>query len=171
MNTNHTYTDFTNPAVYVGTYAKYNSGSIAGKWVDLYTFCDYDEFIAYCHELHADEVDPEFMIQDYDNFPNCWYSESGVDEETFDKIINYASADNKDVIDAFISCFDVAYLDSLDERYCGCWNSEIDFAQSIIEECYTLPDFAMNYFDYEKFARDLFLCDYSYHNGYVFHNF
>ena len=27
----------------------------------------------------------------------------------------------------------------------------------IIEECYDLPEFAKTYFDYEKFARDLFV--------------
>ena len=38
----------------------------------------------------------------------------------------------------------------------------------IIEECYELPDFAKTYFDYEKFARDLFMCDYWFDDGFVF---
>ena len=44
----------------------------------------------------------------------------------------------------------------------------IDFAYEIIEECYDLPEFAKNYFDYEKFARDLFMCDYWFDDGFVF---
>ena len=39
MVTEHEY-DYTsgNPALYVGTYHKYNSGSIEGMWVDMTTF-------------------------------------------------------------------------------------------------------------------------------------
>lgn len=49
------------PAVYVGTYHKYNCGSLAGMWVDLSTFVDYAEFIDFCHALHCDEADPDYM--------------------------------------------------------------------------------------------------------------
>ena len=41
------------PAVYVGSYAKYNDGNIFGKWFDLMSFADYDEFCEACHHLHA----------------------------------------------------------------------------------------------------------------------
>ena len=74
------------PAVYVGTYAKYNDGSLFGMWVDLVKCGDYDTFMEVCHNLHADEEDPELMYQDYECFPSAWYSESGIDEDTFDKI-------------------------------------------------------------------------------------
>ena len=30
------------------------------------------------------------------------------------------------------------------------------------------PEFAKTYFDYEKFARDLFMCDYWFDDGFVF---
>ena len=59
------------PKIYVGTYAKYNDGSLDGKWVDLTEYSDYDEFLAAMHELHSDEDDPEFMVQDYENFPDA----------------------------------------------------------------------------------------------------
>ena len=49
------------PSVYVGTYAKYNEGSLCGLWVDLSSFDDYDEFINFCKAIHADEEDPELM--------------------------------------------------------------------------------------------------------------
>jgi len=53
--------------LYVGTYHKYNSGSIQGEWVDLDDFNNKDEFLEYCAELHKDEDDPEFMFQDSDS--------------------------------------------------------------------------------------------------------
>lgn len=67
--------------VYVGTYAKYNSGSLAGAWINLDDCADYSEFLAKCQATHKDERDPEFMIQDAEAFPDglsCmeWLSEA-----------------------------------------------------------------------------------------------
>jgi antirestriction protein len=39
-------TDITTPSVYVGTYHKYNCGSIAGAWLDLTDFDSSEEFYA-----------------------------------------------------------------------------------------------------------------------------
>ena len=62
--------------VYVGTYNKYNSGSLFGKWLDLSDYSDKDEFMEACRELHKDDQDPEFMFQDYENIPEALISES-----------------------------------------------------------------------------------------------
>lgn len=69
--------------LYVGTYAKYNSGSLAGAWLDLDKFKDADEFERACRRLHRDERTPEFMFQDVETDPGCdWqeglYSESSI---------------------------------------------------------------------------------------------
>ena len=48
-------TSLSEARIYVGTYAKYNDGSIEGKWFDLSDFSDKDEFYEACKELHADE--------------------------------------------------------------------------------------------------------------------
>ena len=56
--------------VYVGTYGKYNSGSIAGAWIDLSDCASYSDFLAKCKDTHKDERDPEFMIQDTEGFPD-----------------------------------------------------------------------------------------------------
>ena len=58
--------------VYVGTFRKYNEGSIEGAWIDLDKFANYEEFIAACRKLHADETDPELMIQDVENDGEDW---------------------------------------------------------------------------------------------------
>ena len=160
-----------NPALYCGAYAKYNNGSIEGMWIDLTTFDEYDEFIEFCCNLHADEDDPELMFQDYENFPRELYSESCFDEDDFDTIIKYASFADRDAVDAFLSCFSVDELDKFEDAYQGEFDSEEDFAYHIIDECYDIEQTMGNlsfYFDYEKFARDLFMCDYFFDNGYVF---
>ena len=38
--------------IYVGTYAKYNAGSIKGAWLDLEDYADRDAFLEACRELH-----------------------------------------------------------------------------------------------------------------------
>ena len=63
----------------------------------------------------------------------------------------------------------------------GKWDSEKDFAEHIIDECYrsafgrlqgkNLDDMMghlASYFDYEAYARDLFIDDFYFSNGYVF---
>ena len=47
------------PRVYVGTYGKYNNGSIAGQWFDLSNYDSSEEFYEDIRELHSDEEDPE----------------------------------------------------------------------------------------------------------------
>lgn len=70
--------------VYVGTYNKYNSGLLFGKWLDLSDYSDKDEFMEACRELHEDEQDPEYMFQDYENIPEALISESWLSDKFFE---------------------------------------------------------------------------------------
>lgn len=154
-----------NPSVYCGTYRKYNEGSIFGAWLDISKFSDYDEFVDVCRQLHADEEDPELMFQDYEGFPSSLYCESCMGEDTFDKILEYAKLDDKEQ-EAFDDYLDLGHdfdIERFREAYCGNWDSEEDFAQDIIDSCYDIEKTMgslSSYFDYEAFARDLFMCDY-----------
>ena len=163
------------PSVYVGTYAKYNEGSLCGLWVDLPSFDDYDEFINFCKAIHADEEDPELMAQDYECFPRQWYNEGFMSEEDFDHIKEYTEMCDKhsvEAVDDYMELHDD--LDNFEEAYCGEWDSEEDFARHIVDECYDLERTMGNlsqYFDYEAFARELFMYDYSMGaNNHVFRN-
>ncbi|WP_010249852.1 antirestriction protein ArdA [Myroides injenensis] len=166
--------------VYVGTYAKYNNGSIKGDWIELSNFSSIEEFYEFCSELHADETDPEFMFQDWENIPSELISESNLSENIF-SIIEKVSDLQYNTLEAFsawvsignhdIESDDIDLLfESFEEDYQGCYNSEEDFAYQIIDECYDLSDFVKSYFDYESFARDLFMSDYNYESGHVFRN-
>ena len=179
MVTEHEY-DYTsgNPAVYVGTYYKYNKyncGSLYGMWVDLTSFLDYDDFMEFCHLLHIDEEYPEFMYQDYENFSSEWYSESCFDEVTFDKILEYGNMDEEDrnMFDAFTDNYGESYtIEDVRERFKGKWDSEEEFAKQLLDDCYPdIPEFVRRYFDIEQFARDLFAYDYTFCDGYVFSDY
>lgn len=161
------------PSVYVGTYGKYNDGSLCGLWIDLSTFNGYDDFIDFCKAIHADEEDPELMAQDYEGFPRQWYNEGFMSEDDFDNIIEYSELCDKysrEAVDDYMEFHDE--LDDFEEAYCGEWDSEEDFARHIISECYDLEKSMgqlANYFDYEAFGRELFMWDYSMGaNGNVF---
>ena len=161
----HEQTDGYSPALYCGTYGKYNDGSLCGMWIDLSSFDDYDEFINFCKAIHADEEYPELMFQDYENMPRSLYSES-MGEEGFEKIMEYCElCDDYSVsaVDDFLEWYSTEDLDRMHDSYVGVYDSEEDFAREIVNDCYCLEKMMGNlacYFDYEALARDLFICDY-----------
>ncbi len=159
-----------NPAVYCGT----NNGSINGLWIDLTTFADYDDFIDFCKAVHSDESDPELMFQDFEYFPREYYSESCMDRETFDKIQAYADLCERYSREAVTEYIDCGFeLEDFEDRYQGAYDSEEDYAREIVDQCYDLEKMGnlACYFDYSAFARDLFMCDYTFCGGYVFSNY
>lgn len=84
--------------LYVGTYAKYNEGSLGGAWLDLDKYANADEFEAACRKLHSDERDPEFMFQDVETDPGCdWqeglYSESSIPREYWSLKAEFSAKD------------------------------------------------------------------------------
>lgn len=159
------------PSVYVGTYAKYNNGNLYGAWIDITACSDYDEFMDVCRALHADERDPEFMAQDYENFPDVWYTEGFISEQEFDCIRAYGELEScdKDKLIAFMDCTseraDIDIFEKCDESYVGVYDSQADFAEQLYTECGDLanvPEHIVNYIDWERVAHDLFIGDFYY---------
>ena len=155
-------------SVYVGTYAKYNNGSINGAWVDLTKFSDEDEFLDYCRELHKDEEDPELMYQDFEEFPKRYYSESYINSDLWEWL---ALDDNeKDILEAYLECF--GYDGTIEEAmdaYVGQYNSDIDFTMEWLEMCGDIPKDlpSIIHIDWEATARDLMM-DFNESNGFYF---
>lgn len=148
------------PKVYCGTYAKYNNGNLFGEWMNLNDYSDYDEFYKACKELHKDEDDPEFMFQDYEDFPSVYYNES-FGRKSFDKIKEFAECDNQDAFMAYLeNVNENADYDEFEQNYCGEWGSKQEFAEETFNECFDVPDNISYYIDYEKFARDIFIDSY-----------
>lgn len=161
------------PAVYCGTYKKYNNCSLDGAWLNLKAFDSYDEFLEICALLHDDEENPEFMFQYFQGFPEALYSESCMSEETFDDIMIYCDAcrDDRKAFDAFCKYRnDVSFTEAM-ELYMGYFDSEEDFAENQVNEMFDLESMMGDlscYFDYARYARDLFITDYLFCDGYVF---
>lgn len=167
-----------NAAVYVSTYAKYNEGSLNGKWLKLSDFADKDDFISKCKSIHNDEKEPELMYQDWENIPSEYIEESWISEKVFELLheIDNLTESEQEAFFAWIENYgyDIEREDLYDliskfkDAYVGPYDSEEDFAYEIIKESYDLPEFVKIYLDYNAFARDLFISDYTYVDGYVF---
>ena len=170
-------TDASGVGVYVGTYKKYNEGSLFGMWIDLEAVSDAEEFFEVCRALHSDEADPEFMIQDYQGFPEELYHES-MSEDDVQKVLEYVALDDDDreMLEAFCECYggdatDTDNIEDVRERCMGQFDRFQDFADQCADEelaCMNAPEFCTRYFDYEAYARDLKF-DFSVsNNGYIF---
>ena len=153
------------PALYCGTYSKYNSGKLCGMWVNVSTFESYEDFENFCKAIHADEEDPELMYQDFVNMSRSLYHES-MGEEEFNNLLKYCELCDDywvSAVDDFLEWFSPEDFDRMDDAYAGVYDSEEDFAREIVSDCYDLDkmmgDLAC-YFDYEALARDLFISDY-----------
>lgn len=142
--------------VYVGTYAKYNAGSITGRWLDLEDYADHDAFIEACRELHKDEDDPELMFQDYEGFPDAYYGESHIKPELWDWL--ELSEQEREVVDTYLAHVDQhADPKTALDAYVGHFDSPEDWAQDRWIECGLLdliPGSLRNYIDYKAYARD-----------------
>jgi antirestriction protein len=114
------------------------------------------------------------MYQDFENLPRSVYSESSLAEAW-----NYWTAVkdlDADTLEAFTDWAENGSgtfedFSEFEDAYNGKWDSKTDFAEHIISECYDLSKMGelARYFDYEAFARDLFLGDYwMSDNGHIF---
>ena len=171
--------DLNEARIYVGTYAKYNEGSLRGKWIDLSDCYDQDEFMEVCHELHQDEEEPELMFQDWENIPDELIDEGHLHENFFELRDELENLDGMNVSAFWIwvegnntQLTQDAYslVKSFQSDYIGSYASREDFAEELAKMENELPDFALIYFDFGKYADDLFDTDFWYKDGYVFRN-
>ena len=153
------------PALYCGTYGKYNSGNFNGMWVNVSTFDSYEDFVNFCKAIHSDENDPELMYQDFINMSRSLYRES-MGAEEFENILKYCELCDDycvSAVDDFLEWFSPEDFDRMDDAYVGVYDSKEDFAREMVNDCYDIEkmmgDLAY-YFDYEAFARDLFISEY-----------
>ena len=124
------------PALYCGTYGKYNSGNLCGMWLNISTFDDYEDFVNFCLAIHADEEDPELMYQDYENMPGSLYSES-MGEKGFEKIMEYCELCDEygvSAVDDFLKFYKPEYLDMMPDAYVGLYCSREEFAEEKADE-------------------------------------
>ena len=143
------------PAIYVGTYHKYNCASLFGAWMKLDDFSSYDEFIEAARKLHKDEDDPELMFQDWEHIDDSFIGESWIDPEFWDFLA--LDDDEQELLTAYREHIDsTGTLRDAENAYITRAESFRDFADELADDLlHGVPEHVAQYFDYEAHARDL----------------
>ena len=144
------------PAVYVGTYEKYNNGDLTGAWLDVSQYSDRVAFYQACAALHADEDDPELMFQDFQGFPTSYYAESWLDVNLWEWLD--LDDDEKEMVEAYHDNIDRdASIECIKDAFCGTWDSAERWAENWLNDSGLLsevPEVLQHYIDFEAYARD-----------------
>ena len=169
--------DLSEARIYVGTYAKYNNGSLYGEWVELSDFYDLDDFMERCAEIHEDEEEPEYMFQDWENIPEELIDEGHLHENFFELRDELENLDGMNVSAFWIWVENtgkdltesVYYLmRQFNSAFVGRYVNKEEFAREMVGMEHELSEFAERYFNYEKYAEELFDEGYWFEDGYVF---
>ena len=160
--------------IYVASLSDYNAGNLLGAWIDC-EGKDADELQDEVNEIlraskypNVTVEDPdtgkrvpsaeEFAIHDHEGFGSLVEEYTPL-SEVADIVEAIEGADNADALLAYadyLGDFQEA-VSNFEDAYNGEWDSEQAFAEDFVESCYTLEDPLAMYFDYEAFARDLFM--------------
>lgn len=157
-----------NPRIYVACLASYNNGRLHGGWIDAAQ--SKDEIWSEIEEILESSPTPsaeEWAVHDYEDMPDLGEHPDLDDIAMVGELverygISAVKAFSEAVSDDFFG-FEGAYL--------GIFDSEEDFAMQYAEDVSLLsdvPESLKMYFDWEAFARDLFIDGYTMEDGHVF---
>ena len=148
-----------------------------GEWVSLSNFYDLDGFLEYCAEIHEDEEEPEYMFQDWENIPEAFIDEGHLDSNFFELRDELENLDGMNVSAFWIWVENtgkdltesVYYLmRQFNSAFVGRYVNKEEFAREIVSMEHELSEFAERYFDYDKYADELFDEGFWFESGYVF---
>ncbi len=150
------------PKIYVACLAAYNNGKLHGKWINATQ--DIDSIWQEIKDMLASSPEPdaeEWSIHDFEDFGGINISEN----ESLDNVVAIAQfIAEQGGLGAKVLIYRGGEVEDalqlMEDWYQGEYDSEEDFTQSLYEECYDIPEHLAIYIDYQKIARDLFICDY-----------
>ncbi len=172
--------------IYVASLADYNAGRLHGVWINVdggvtdaddiqqavaemlrkskhpnvrveCPECEGDaEGCEACHAIGTVPSAEEWAIHDHEGFGGMVGEYS-----TFEEVATHAKMIDKHgaAWTAYVSwtCESCPDEDGFEDAYNGEWDSREDFARHMADECLDIPESMASYFDYEAFARDLFM--------------
>ena len=152
--------------IFVNTWGNYNeNGADGGEWITLPMDSDELEEVLENIAIKMEDEDPEWFINDHE-----WTIDMELgDVHEMDNIHEWNDLCNEayaleeweaEEIAAAIEAWGYSFKEALDRQQRGCFifypgQDLEDVAEELINDCYDLPEFALRYFDYEAFARDL----------------
>ena len=165
MENNTTTQNQTTLSIYVASLSDYNNGILHGCWIDCTQGSNHvwEEINAMLLESPTarkyGEKAEEWAIHDFD-FEGVQLGES----ENIDELCELAEAieEHGEAFAVYAESTGDWSSSNFEDAYCGTYRSELEYAEEIADECllFEVPENIRFYFDYEKFARDLFMSDY-----------
>jgi antirestriction protein len=153
--------------IYVACLAAYNSGRMHGAWIDATQ--DETGIQDDIHSMLLASPEPgaeEWAIHDYDGFGDLGRAlGEWADFETISKVANLLEEHGAAYGEyaAHMGSNEWPDGDDFEEAFLGKWDSEQAYAESYVDDSGMLSEMPENlrmYFDYDGFARDLFMGDY-----------
>src|SRR5688572_11231533 len=161
------------PKIYVASLSDYNAGRLVGDWFSLrdYDSADglYEAIEDWLKKLgpSGDGLREEWAVHDYDATPD--FGEYP-DKKTLDDYIT--ALDEVSNVKALNALVDAGYSPrEFRDRYYGTFDSDRAFVYEYVDSSGMLeevPEHLQFYFDYDSFARDLLLTDFTERNGHYF---
>lgn len=152
------------PRIYVACLASYNNGRLYGCWIDATQ--EVEAILEEISIMLSNSPEPgaeEYEIHDYEGFYSLELEEYAI----IDDVNQYATfvSENGELGAALIVYYGGNLKDAKeawDEHYQGKYNSKLDYATELFEECHMheIPDNLQHYIDYEKFQRNIFIDSY-----------
>lgn len=154
------------PKIYVSCLASYNNGILHGRWVEASS--DVEEMQEEVNAMMRESPMPdaeEWAIHDYEDMPKSLGEFSGLqavaDYVTFlEEHKGFSEGDLRAIYEEFGDYQEAD--EAMRDRFVTICASFEDYANEAADEaiaCHTsdgeAPQFLINYFDYEAFARDL----------------
>ncbi len=152
-----------NPRIYVACLASYNNGILHGCWIDAVTDVDTmrNEIQIMLSKSPIANAE-DYAIHDYEGF-GSFIIEQYTDLETIcDYVAFYEEYEELGLeVSAYYGDIESA-KEALENHYHGEYDSELDYATELFDECYAheLSEPVKSYIDYDAFCRDLFINDY-----------
>lgn len=148
------------PLVWVGCLACYNSGHLVGEWTAAADAADLTP-----EELHRHPTShEELWCFDLTGFPNGTGEMSPSAAAPWGELFEQLGEHQWDALLAWVEsgCYvadadDLPCVSDFEERYCGCWGSESDYAAHLAEELGVwdeIPEHLHSYFDIDAWWRD-----------------
>ena len=152
--------------IFANTWGNYNeNGADGGEWITLPMDAEELEEVLENIAKAMGDNDPEWFINDYE-----WTTEIDLGEVHEMDIIHkwnnlckeaYTLQEWEAVeIVAAIEAWGYTFAEAMERQRRGCFSfyhgmDLEEVAEELVNDCYDLPEFALRYFDFKAFARDL----------------
>ncbi|MCJ8346563.1 antirestriction protein ArdA [bacterium] len=158
-------------SIYVASLSHYNNGELVGKWLDITDMTAEEirqDILSYMDSLGVEE----WALHDESNL-GCVFSEYGMDWDRVVRFIDLCKGYSYESVSTYVSNIGSDYFtkEGFESSYMGKYDSEKSFAEEYIEDSWLfdqIPSHLQYYFDYDRYANDLFITDFYFDNKFVF---